>query len=122
MGRRLAGLFFLALLSITGCQTARFVSSDAHGGVIAIPNNSDFCRKQAEELMAQKCPQGYVIDREEEVVVGQVTTANRTADTDQVSRNIGKKKNVEVSNQITRTSYTETTQDKTEYRIYFHGK
>jgi hypothetical protein len=123
MARRLVGLVVLVLLTtLTGCQTARLVSFDSGGGVVAIPNNSSYCRKQAEELMAQRCPQGYTVVREEEVVVGQVTTADQTSSTDEYSTKVGKKKQAEVGSEITRTSFAQTTQDKTEYRITFQPK
>src|SRR5947209_14583421 len=47
----------------------------------AIPSNTNswptYHRKSAEELMAKKCPNGYVIDSEGEVVVGQDRKSTR---------------------------------------------
>ena len=58
------------LLGLGGCSSARMVTTDAYGGVVAIPRNNASNRKAAEELMKEKCPQGYVIDSEREVVIG----------------------------------------------------
>jgi len=71
----------LALIGTSGClETARYVSLDANGGVVGIPGPTDhwptYNRKAAEDLMKQKCPQGYVIDREQETPIGQSTTEN----------------------------------------------
>jgi hypothetical protein len=61
-------------LGLAGCSDARLIRTDPNGGVVAIPRNTNawpsYNRKAAEELMKQKCPQGYVIDGEHEVVVG----------------------------------------------------
>lgn len=71
---RLAVCCAAALALLTGCNNARYVTVNSQGGVVAIPDNSnhwpDYNRRHAEELMQAKCPGGYVIDREEEVVVG----------------------------------------------------
>ena len=75
-GLRVAALGAL-LVGLGGCASARYVAVDADGGIVAIPNNTNcwptYNRKAAEELMRQKCPQGYVIDREGEAVVGDET-------------------------------------------------
>ncbi len=53
---------------------------------MAIPNNSnqwpEYNYKHAEELMRKQCPQGYVIEREEEVVTGQVAHVSPERDRD----------------------------------------
>ena len=65
-----AGLFFAA-----GCAKARHVQINGGTGTVAIPANTNtwpnYYRKQAEDLMRQKCPNGYEIVAEEEAVVGQ---------------------------------------------------
>jgi hypothetical protein len=58
------------VLGLGGCSNARMVTTDTFGGVVAIPRNNASNRKAAEELMKEKCPQGYVIDSEREVVIG----------------------------------------------------
>ena len=72
--RRAVGraLCTVLLAAAGGCGTTgvHFVSQTPDGGVISIPNNSNqwptYYRNRAEELMRQKCPDGYVIEREEE--------------------------------------------------------
>ena len=63
-----------------GCAHARYVERNATSGVVAVPDNSDSWpsrnMRHAKELMAKQFPQGYVIEREEEVVTGQVTHTN----------------------------------------------
>ncbi len=77
-------LLALVVLLAGGCGQARYVMKDQWGGVVAIPNNSNrwpaYNRKHAEELMAQQFPQGYVIEGENEVVVGQQSQVHTTAD------------------------------------------
>jgi hypothetical protein len=67
--RNLPGL--LALVMIGGCSQVRLIRETADGGVVSIPNNSNqwptYYRNRAEYLMHQKCPEGYVIVREQVV-------------------------------------------------------
>ncbi len=65
-------------LAIVGCKSvpdARYIYQDGEFGVIGIPQNSPFGRKdyrqQAEALMVRHFPDGYEIVRAEEVVEGQ---------------------------------------------------
>jgi hypothetical protein len=62
-------------LGLVGCSDARLVRTDAYGGTVAITRNTNvwpsYERSAAEEMMKQKCPGGYVIDSEREVVVRQ---------------------------------------------------
>lgn len=80
--RGLCALCLVAVLGAGGCSTARLVSCDSTGGVVAMPSNTDMWpthyRKSAEEIMAKKFPQGYVIEGEGEVVVGQRVTDHVT--------------------------------------------
>jgi hypothetical protein len=64
--------------AISGCMSrpdARYIYQDGEYGVIGIPQNSPYgkkdYRKQAEELMARHFPEGHEIVRAEEVVEGQ---------------------------------------------------
>ena len=71
----LAGI--LCLVASSGCQQARYVLRTADEGVVAIPSNTSWPidhREKAVELMSSHFPDGYVIDREEEVVIGMETT------------------------------------------------
>jgi hypothetical protein len=67
-------------LGLVGCSDARLIRTDPNGGVVAIPRNTNtwpaYNRSAAEELMKQKCPQGYVIDSEREVEVGRRVEAD----------------------------------------------
>jgi hypothetical protein len=77
--RFLALVFFVALApAIAGCRSqpdARYIYQDGEFGVIGIPQNSPFGKKdylkQAEELMIRHFPDGHEIVRAEEVVEGQ---------------------------------------------------
>ena len=107
-------LGLLALLTITGCQSARYVLKTETDGVVAIPSNSGWPnhREKADELMDNHFPSGYVIEKEEEVVVGQVTQTHHS----QSGNQHNKKKN-----KVFRQSghETTTTTDQTEWRISY---
>jgi hypothetical protein len=74
-----------APLWLTGCESARFVQVQQSGGVVAIPSNTNawptHYRDHALELIAQKCPNGYVIVDEKEEVVGQRVSTDTRSDT-----------------------------------------
>ena len=114
----------LAMLSLTGCGGARMVQSAPGGGTVAIPSNTNswpfHYRQEAEKLMAQRCPNGYTIDREEEVVVGQETVNQKQSNT-QTQDLYGRKQQTVGSMTSTDSSNTVTTKNLTEYRITFHG-
>jgi hypothetical protein len=104
-------------LSAVGCLSpARYVSVGANGGVVAIPKNTNYwpaCyRSAAEELMRQKCPDGYVIDHEGEVTVGQsVQEESSGSESSLLFLLFG----------IGHQSRTSVTHDITEWRIEFHA-
>ena len=110
------------LVVLSGCSSARYVSSEPNGGVVAIPHNSnswpDYNRKHAEELMKQQCPEGYVIDREAEVVVGSTEHTNvsteKKGDALLAAVKLGS-----VEENRRETTYRT---DQTEWRIWFHAK
>lgn len=118
-------LFLLAGLTvvIAGCTptgTARHVLQSPDGGVIAMPSNHDANRAKAHDLMMKRFPNGYVIEKEEEVVTGQVTTQNTRSDTHSEDL-VGTKKKTIGSLDTTRTSRTVETHDRTEYRITYRA-
>jgi hypothetical protein len=64
-----------SILWLSGCATgARCVTSTSTCGIVAIPNKSNewpnYYHKQAEDLIQAKCPDGYVIELEEEFIPG----------------------------------------------------
>lgn len=71
--------FSLAALvfNLSGCQSARYVLKEDDRGVVAIPASTLTWpinyREQAGKLMQQHFPEGYVVEKEEEIVVGEVT-------------------------------------------------
>jgi len=73
-------MWLAVALQGSGCVGARLVELSADGGVVAIPTNTNcwptYFHKAAEELMQKQCPEGYVIDHEQEAVVGHHTTEN----------------------------------------------
>jgi hypothetical protein len=115
-GRRLCvGVVLCVLVVASGCASARYTVKDADSGIVAIPSNSEKNREKAIELMEQHFPEGYVIEREEETVIGQTThhhvnhgttiegDANRTTESGQAHA-------------------TETTVANTEYRIFYRRR
>lgn len=95
----------ICFLGFSGCQTARYVHRTATEGVVAIPSNQGWPnhREKAEKLMASHFPEGYVIDSEQECVVG--------IETNQVGHSGN-------SSWSTGT----VTQDKTEWRINYRSR
>lgn len=64
-------LVMFGLLTLTlGCGSARYIYRDASNGIIAVPRKSD--RAEAEELMRRHFPDGYIIERENEVIAKNV--------------------------------------------------
>jgi hypothetical protein len=70
--------FVSIVVSLPGCRgqpDARYIYQDGDFGVIGIPQNSPYgkkdYRKQAEDLMVRHFPEGHEIVRAEEVVEGQ---------------------------------------------------
>jgi hypothetical protein len=119
---RLAALAAGLFMGLCGCASpARLVSYDAGGGVVAIPNNSDawptYNRRHAEELMRAKFPGGYVIEKEEEVVVGQTqhtfTNTQRSGDATLAALHIAPVNE--------NTNQTTSVEDQKEWRIYFRA-
>lgn len=121
---RTASRSVLLLLTVAiwgmGCQSARVISKDESGGVISIPANTDAWpfryRSKANELLAQHCPEGYVIEREEEVITGQRTIVEQ--DEQNRTQQISKRTSLSMGN----TTTTETTSDVTEWRIHYRKK
>ena len=118
LGRR--SLYCLSVLvALSGCASARYVLKDAESGVVAIPANSDSWpshhRQKAEELMRQQFPDGYVIELEEEAVVGQQTSFNE--DSDGGSVKLGK---FEIGSG--KRSGTQTTVNQAEWRIHYRRR
>ena len=114
-------LAFLSLsLALYGCTTARRVVKASDHGVIAIPSDSNAWpfryREKAEELMAQHFPEGYVIEHEEEAVVGQTTHI----DTDESDGVVHASRHVSIGTGTTNT--TVTTTDATEWRIHYRRR
>jgi hypothetical protein len=109
---------------LAGCASPRFVAQDPSGGVIAMPSNTDFWpthfRSKAEEMMAKKCPQGYHIEHEEEVVIGQSVTGTDRTDT-QTQDIPGRRQRSDLQLSTSETSHSTTSQDITEYRITFRA-
>ena len=118
--QQLALCIGLAFTGATGCQSVRVVSTGESGGVIAIPANTDMWpfryRSKAEALLAQKCPEGYIIELEEEFVTGQTTNVQENHRQDE--RQISKRASFTVDS----TNTTATTSDVKEWRIHYRKK
>lgn len=109
----LAGVFLFGIL--VGCSSARYVLKEPESGIIAISADTPSNREKATELMAQHFPAGYIIDREAETVIGQVTHQH----TDHGKTiEIGDDSSIESG----QSSATATTVDKTEYRISYRKR
>lgn len=117
---RRAVLTGVLLIGATGCQSVRVVSQGQAGGVIAIPANTDMWpfryRSKAEAMLAQQCPEGYIIELEEEFVVGQSTNVQESHRQDE--QQISKRASFTVDS----TNTTATTSDVKEWRIYYRKK
>ncbi|WP_439620721.1 hypothetical protein [Gemmata sp.] len=132
---------------LSGCAGPRVVRSDQTGGVVAIPANSNswpgYYRTKAEELIRQRCPNGYEIVSEQEVVTGQTAHTNVQTDTqeapalvfggkdssEKTDKKGGKSKEstfaglaVPVGETRQTTNQTTTYHDITEYRIEYRAK
>lgn len=110
------------LFAVTGCSSARYVSLESNGGVVAIPRNTnswpDYNRKNAEALMKEKCPEGYVIDREGEVVIGTTEYTDVTTETKGDALLAAMKISPVEENRSEKTYRT----DQTEWRISFRAQ
>ncbi|MBA62243.1 MAG: hypothetical protein CMJ76_07740 [Planctomycetaceae bacterium] len=110
---RIFALLIITSVLVTGCSSARYVSRNQEQGIIAIPSTSTWPvdhREKAMELMQAHFPQGYVIEKEEEFVIG-TETQNHT---DVHAHEIGNS-NIFLGGETTHT----TTTDKTEWRITY---
>jgi hypothetical protein len=108
------------LVAVSGCGSARMIQTTPDGGIVAIPSNNNSWpfkyRDHADSLMAMKCPNGYDVVREEEVIVGIKTTT--TAVTGGVTQ-AGFKDNASAD---ATTNVTTTTRPQKEYRITFRAR
>ncbi len=128
---------------LSGCAKARIVEVTPQGGVVAIPSNSNswpnYYRDQAEELMRERCPDGFEIVEEKEVVTGQVAhTQSNTQRKKSPSLDLGRVAQddkdpdnhaaslaglkIPLGPTHTRTETTTNYKDVTEYRIYYRPK
>jgi hypothetical protein len=111
----------LALVAaVSGCASARIVQVTPEGGVVAIPSNTNSWpqrhRDQAAKLMAERCPNGYDIVHEEEVVIGQTSTTSESVDrVTPAGYKPGQREQ-------TSTSVVTTTSNQTEYRITYRAR
>lgn len=117
---RLAVLIGVIAAAASGCPSVRVVSQQDSSGVIAIPANTDMWpfryRSKAEALLAQQCPEGYVIELEEEYVTGQTTRIQE--DHQENEHQVSKR----VSLSTGSSSTTATTSDQKEWRIHYRKK
>ena len=105
---RLAGIAAVGCLVLPAAcaATARFVVVEPAGGVVAIHRNTPEYREKALALMAQKCPGGYDIVREEEYVTGETVTKEYATEYDRVFEEV-------------RTTEEERVRRTVEWRITF---
>jgi hypothetical protein len=106
---------------LCGCNNARLVRWDGSTGVVAIPRNDDSWpehnREHAEDVMREKCPRGYTIVDEQEVVTGQVqhtsVQSNQSGNPTLAALHLDSVK--------THTNETTTVEDRKEWRITFRS-
>ena len=117
---RLAVCYAASLAALAGCNSARYVTVTSEGGVVAIPDNSNnwpsYNHKHAEELIQAKCPGGYVIEREEEVVVG----SNQYTDTTTKTKGDPLLAALRIAPVTEETQQHTTSSDIKEWRLYYH--
>ena len=106
---RCAAAAALALATLAGCASARLVVVEPGGGAVAIHRNEPASRAKALELIAQRCPGGYEIVREEEAVTGTEVTNESSTEIDK-------------SFNEARTTQRLSTRTRTEWRISFRCK
>ena len=116
---RVCGVFLLA--SLAGCATtaARPILRDRDGGVVAIPDNSDrfpdYNRSQAEGLIREHVGRNYEIVKEEEYVLGPVTTSETSTTRRPFLNWLLPWRAAESAT----TSSTSQTRNRTEYRLQY---
>ena len=106
-------------LLASGCHNARYVQRDNTRGVVAIPANTNGFpkyRDQAAKLMLEHFPDGFIVDKEQEVVIGEKTRHESSDDSDIVQ--VGN----DVVTKSGSSSGSTTTLPETEYRIYYRRK
>lgn len=116
---RLLGLFGLLLSAGCASTTARPILRERDSGIVAIPDNTDrfpnYNRSQAEDLIRQHVGKHYEIVKEEEYVVGPITTS----ETNFTRRPaLGWLIPWRWSEHAT-TSSTSATRNQTEYRLHY---
>jgi hypothetical protein len=116
---RSLGMFLIVLSTGCASTTARTVLRDRDGGVVAIPENTDrfpdYNRSQAIDLIRDHLGKEFEIVREEEYVIGPVTTS----ETNFTKRPaLGWLVPWRWSDQATTTS-TSATRNQTEYRLHY---
>lgn len=115
-GRRLHLSVALTAMALTGgCASARYIVKEADGGIVAIPANSERNREKAVDLMQQHFPAGYVIEREEETVIGQTTHHH-------VDHAVTVQGGENQSTESAQSHATGTTVANTEYRIFYRRR
>ncbi len=116
---RVCGVFLLASLAGCATTTARPILRDRDGGVVAIPDNSDrfpdYNRSQAEDLIREHVGNNYEIVREEEYVLGPVTTS----ETSTTKRTFLNWLLPWRAAENATTSSTSLTKNQTEYRLQY---
>lgn len=98
-----------AALLAACAPTARLVLVEPAGGAVAIHRNTPKYREQALALMAQQCPRGYDIVREEEVVTGERVTREYNTEYDRIREEL-------------RTTEEQRTRTDVEWRIIYTCK
>lgn len=115
---RIRSVVLLSVLALTGCTSARVVSRDGTGGVVAIPENSNSWptryRAQAMALIKKDCPDAVIV-REEEVVTGTVTTDRDSTDSHTAPGLLP----LSGTTTKTDTTHTKETHNQTEWRITY---
>ena len=105
MNRRLILRQFtlLTLIIALGCSSTRYIYRDASSGIVAIPRSSQ--RREADELMQQHFPDGYVIERENEVITGSYADYSSSTEDDG-----------------SRSEAATTAENTTEYLIFYRSQ
>lgn len=116
---RLALFFPIVLVASTlaGCGFVREVKRTPTGGEIAIRGRTSGTEKEASDLMNARCPGGYDILEEGEVVVGQQTITQSQGQGTVTQTRSGRITTVNTYNQG-----TSSTQNTTEWRILYQCK
>lgn len=111
--------FGLLFLTAVGCASARLVSIDQEGGVVAVPTPSSRNMRKAQEIMARQAPNGFTIVKEGETDAGPPIERVHTSTDTHGSQVLSAMHLAPINQQTTQTT---TYEQRKEWWIWFKKK